>query len=82
MTTEICDQRFYKHKTKYIIQCSLATLALLAVLLSLNVMPNAVVIASIGSTAFVVFIMLHRKSSGLRYIMGGYLLRSYLIELV
>lgn len=68
----LIDQKFYKNKLKYILQCSLATLAIFATLLSLNILPNDVVIASIGATSFMVFAIPHRDISRERFVVGGY----------
>lgn len=68
------DQKFYKNKLKYVLQCGLATLAIFATLLSLNILPNDVVIASIGATSFMVFAIPHRDISRERFVIGGYLI--------
>lgn len=70
--SHIFDERFTKHKSNYVIQCLMATMTVHYVLLFLNALTNAVVVASLGSTAFVAFTMPHRKTSEPRHIVGGY----------
>ncbi len=67
------DKNFTHNKLQYMWQCLLTTAVLLAILMSLNVLPNAVVIASIGASAFVVFAMPHKESSRARYVIGSYI---------
>jgi CBS-domain-containing membrane protein len=66
------ESRFAHYKYHYIAQCLMATMTVHYVLLFLNALSNAVVVASIGATAFVAFTSPHRRTSQPRYIMGGY----------
>ena len=55
------DQRFYLHRGKYIAQCFEAAGVVFLALYSLTMIANTVVIASIGSTAFSVFVSPHKS---------------------
>lgn len=66
------DKRFHHNKKKYIVQCFLATMIIFCVLMTLNLVSSDLVIASIASSAFVVFSMPHKVRSRSRYIIGGY----------
>lgn len=70
----IFDDHFSQNKGKYVSQCLLATFAIFATLLSLNIVPNDVVIASMGATSFTVFAMPHKDISRARYVLGGYVI--------
>lgn len=70
----IYDDRFNSNKFKYISQCFAATLSIFLILLSLNVVHNDVIIATIGATSFSVFAIPHKNLSRSRYIIGGYLI--------
>ena len=74
MLSTFFDKKFYQNKGKYITQCVFTTVAILMTLLALNVMPNAVVLAAIGATTFIVFSLPHKESSRTRYIVGGYII--------
>jgi CBS domain-containing membrane protein len=66
------NQHFRQHKVQLVGQCMLATLIVLLTLVALNMFSNQIVIASIGSTAFTVFTMPHRRFTRPRFIIGGY----------
>jgi len=68
----ILDRRFHKHVARYLLQCALATLAVLAILLVLDVITHAVIIASLGASSFIAFAMPHTNASRPRYLVGGY----------
>ena len=53
-------------------QCLLTSVTIFLILMSLNVIPNDVVVASIAATSFMVFAMPHRRITRVRYIVGGY----------
>jgi CBS-domain-containing membrane protein len=71
--TQLYDRKFHRNKFKYISQCLLATGVILITLVTLKVVPNAVVIASIGSSAFIVFTMPGREIAQTKFLVGGYL---------
>jgi len=69
---KILDEKFLKNKWRYVLQCAMATAAVLAVLLLLNVVSDAAVIAALGASSFIAFTMPHANVSRPRYMVGGY----------
>jgi CBS-domain-containing membrane protein len=67
------DRGFRKHKARYVLQCALATLAVLIVLLILDTISNTVIIAALGASSFIVFAMPGERVSRSRFLIGGYL---------
>ena len=67
------DHKFSMNRTKYITQCILATIVILAVLLVLDSVTQTVLISAFGASAFICFTMPHVRSSGSRYLIGGYI---------
>ncbi|MBU0650940.1 HPP family protein [bacterium] len=67
------DEKFEKHKLNYVLQCFFAAVSILIVLLILDLVHNAVVIASLGASFFIVFTMPHSRFSGPRCLVGGYI---------
>ena len=72
-TWQLFDRKFSKNPNKYISQCVISTLVILCVLLILDTVTQTVLIASFGASAFICFTMPHVKSSGPRYVIGGYI---------
>ena len=68
----ILDRRFHKHVARYLLQCALATLAVALILLILSEIQQAVIAASLGSSAFIAFAMPHTNAARSRYLVGGY----------
>ena len=66
------DPRAKRHLRRYAVQCLLAALTILGVMLSLNVLFQAGIIATLGATTFIVFAMPRAPSSRLRPLLGGY----------
>ena len=64
---------FKKNTLKYIFQCFLATLTILAVLIFLDVLKEAALITALGASAFIVFTMPTQYSSDPRRLIGGYI---------
>jgi len=69
----IFDKKFRKNTLKYIFQCFLATLTILAVLIFLDVLNEAALITALGASAFIVFTMPTQYSSDSRRLIGGYI---------
>ncbi|MEW6585118.1 MAG: HPP family protein [Nitrospirota bacterium] len=61
-------RRDWKH---YVFQCLLATIVVFVVMLVLS-LENAVIIASIGATAFIIFAMPKMITAGPRNVLGGH----------
>ena len=69
----LIDKKFKKDRLKYIFQCCLATLTILAVLIFLDVLNEAALITALGASAFIVFTMPTQYSSDPRRLIGGYI---------
>lgn len=67
------DRRFRAHIKRYVLQCSLATLAVLIVLMVLDTISNTVIIAALGASSFVAFAMPKARTSKPRYLIGGHM---------
>ncbi len=67
------DSKFRHNRARYVAQCLLATLTMLAVLLALDSVRQTVLIASLGASTFIVFAMPRSYQSKPRYVLGGYL---------
>jgi len=67
------DRKFRKNVHRYVFQCALATLTILAVLFFLDVLSETAIIAALGASAFVVFAIPNSYSSDSRRLIGGYL---------
>ncbi len=70
---KIFDEKFSGNKIRYILQCVLATLSVLLILLIIDTMSNALIIACLGSSTFIVFAMPKAQVSRPRFLIGGYL---------
>lgn len=70
--TEIAEE-FKLYWKSYIFQSFLATLTTFLVLLVLSV-KHAVIVASIGSTAFIIFVTPEKKIARARNVIGGHLI--------
>ena len=68
----VLDPKLLRNLPRYVLQCSLATLVLLGVVLARDALASAVVVAAIGSTAFVLFIMPHSEMAEPRHVLGGH----------
>ncbi len=69
----ILDEKFRKNITRYISQCAIATISVFIVLMVLDVVTNAVIIAALGSSVFIVFAMPEAQVSRPRFLIGGYI---------
>ena len=69
----VLDEKFKGSKGRYVFQCFLATLSVLAVLLILDVISDAAVIAVLGASSFIAFTMPEAHASRPRFMIGGYL---------
>ncbi len=66
------NTKLRRNLNRYILQCALATLTIVVVLLFLDVLSRTAIIASLGATAFIVFTMPKSYPSGTRPLVGGY----------
>lgn len=72
MGRNMLDEKFLENKGRYLLQCGMAFLTILVILLVLNVFEQTALIASLGASAFIVFAMPGSYSAKPRSIMGGY----------
>lgn len=70
----IVDPKFRKYKKHYLIQSALATLVLFTAMYVFNVLVAGILVASVGSTAFVLFATPHHKESGARNVVGSHVI--------
>jgi len=67
------EDRIGKDKVRrYVIQCSLASLVVLTLLLVLDAVTQTVLIAALGASTFIAFAVPRSLQSGPRYLIGGY----------
>ncbi len=69
---KILDEKFKDNKIRYVFQCMLATLAVFIVLMILDAIANAAIIASLGASSFIAFTMPKADVSRARFLVGGY----------
>jgi CBS-domain-containing membrane protein len=72
-TMELLDKKAKQNIWRYILQCTLATCTILAILFFLDVLTETAIIAALGATAFIVFAMPNTYSSDPRRLIGGYI---------
>jgi CBS-domain-containing membrane protein len=68
----LIDEKFRAYPVKYILQCSIAIITLVIVLLFLNELTHTALIASLGATVFTVFSRPNSYFSRTRTLLGGY----------
>ena len=69
----IIDKKFKHNVAGYILQCGLATLTILIVLVLLDVLTQTAIIAALGASSFIAFTMPTYDVSKPRFLIGGYL---------
>ncbi len=67
------DKEFKKFWKNYVFQSIFATVVIFIILLSLNIRDDAVIIASLGATTFIVFAMPKDISAKTRHVIGGHI---------
>ncbi|GMQ91630.1 MAG: hypothetical protein BMS9Abin11_0939 [Gammaproteobacteria bacterium] len=68
------DKKARRNIRPYFIQCSLATLTILLILVFLDVIKHTAIIATLGSSVFLIFALPSTYSSRPRPLLGGYLI--------
>ncbi len=71
---QIFDPKLKCNLRSYVLQVTLAAVALLLILWLENPLTRAALIAAIGSTAFVLFITPDSRSAAPRHVVGGHLI--------
>ncbi len=69
---KLLDTKFKANLANYFFQSALAGVTIFAVMLFMNIAMHAVIIASIGSTAFIVFAMPSSPMARFRNVVGGH----------
>lgn len=72
-TFNIFDQKFKQYPWRYVLQCLIATITILIILLFLNLFYQTTMIASLGASTFIVFAMPSAHSAKPRGLVGGYI---------
>ncbi len=70
---KIYDKKIKKNIKRYFLQCLLATLSILVILLFLNLFIHTTIIACLGATTFIVFAIPNSYGAQPRNLIGGYL---------
>jgi CBS-domain-containing membrane protein len=68
----LIDSKAREHLNKYLVQCAIASAAVVAMLLLLDVLRQAAIVSSLGATAFITFTQPHSHASRPRSLLGGY----------
>jgi CBS-domain-containing membrane protein len=71
--SKVIDKKLNLYPGKYIFQCFLAMMTMLAVLSYLDFIEHTAVISSFGATSFIAFTMPRRYHSDAKRLVGGYL---------
>ena len=69
----LLDEKFLKNKWNYIFQSLLAAVSIFVILLELDAISDAAIVASLGASSFIVFTMPSVESSKTRCLIGGYI---------
>ncbi len=75
---ELFDRKFKEQKKQFFLQCFLAMVSVLTVLIILEAIASAAIVAALGATAFIVFAIPRARSSAARVIIGGYVIGTVL----
>jgi CBS-domain-containing membrane protein len=70
----LIDEKFLRNRKRYFLQASLAFGAILVILIVLDAVTDAAVIASFGASSFIVLAMPHQEVSAARRVLGGSLI--------
>ena len=70
---KLFDKKLKNNIPRYILQCGLATITLLIVLLFLNAFDQTTIIASLGASTFIIFTMPDSFAAKPRNFIGGYI---------
>jgi len=70
---KVFDEKFRNNKIRYVLQCLLAAVSVFIILLFLNAISDAVIVAALGASAFIAFAMPEAQVSRPRFLIGGYL---------
>mgnify|MGYP000154621861 FL=1 len=65
------DSKFRQYPLKYVFQTLLTIISVFVILLLIDAISEAVVVASFGASTFIVFTMPNLRASSARYVLGG-----------
>ena len=71
---KLIDPNFRNDPVRYILQCILATMTILVVLVILDSILSTTIVATLGASTFIAFTMPHKSNSRPRNLVGGYLM--------
>ncbi len=66
------DPKYSGHRVRYLLQVILAAMVMFIILILLDVITHAALVAALGASTFIAFAMPHRAASNARYLVGGY----------
>ena len=69
---KLFDAKFRRIPGHYVVQCLMATVAIMVVLVLMDAAEHTALIASLGASAFIAFTMPEAHVSWPRYLVGGY----------
>lgn len=66
------DPKYRGHRLQYLLQVILAAMVMFIILILLDAITHAALVAALGASTFIAFAMPHREASKTRYLVGGY----------
>jgi CBS-domain-containing membrane protein len=69
---DLFDNKLRRHLPRYLLQTLLASAGVLATLLILHAITQAVIAAALGASTFIAFTLPHKDASHPRHLVGGY----------
>lgn len=69
----IIDNMFKIYPFRYLGQCLIATLSIMIILLFMDMLSQTAIIATLGATSFIIFILPHSYFAKFKPLFGGYL---------
>ena len=67
----LLDRKIRRRWQSYLFQCAIATLALMAILLVVDVVLRAAIVLAIASTPFIIFVVPHSVAASPQRVIGG-----------
>jgi len=70
---KLIDQKFKKHKKQYILQSAMTVGVVAVVLMTLDIVSDGVIVASIGASSTIAYGRPHTKTAAPKYLIGSYI---------
>jgi CBS-domain-containing membrane protein len=70
----VFDTKFKAHPGRYIVQSGMAAIYIIIVLIALDLVTQTAIIATLGASAFIIFVRPHSYTSKTRVMFGGYVI--------